>query len=129
MPRLNCSRLFPVLLMLAATFSACTQEPDQAADKKDELKDTAYSAPVDSLIITLVGADSISVLELLRADHYVEVHQSAMGSFVKAIDSIENAQGYFWLYSVNDSAGKVAADKFLTSDSDIVLWHYRKIGE
>ncbi|MCP4686083.1 MAG: DUF4430 domain-containing protein [bacterium] len=52
-----------------------------------------------------------------------------MGAFVKAIDSVENAGGYFWLYSVNDSAGKVAADKYLTSDGDVVEWHYRSIGE
>jgi uncharacterized protein DUF4430 len=118
-----------LLLISIVAFFGCSQESDSAADKTGEAKDTAGSAPVDSLVISLIGVDSISVLDLLRADHEVDLQESTMGVFVKAIDSIKNEQGYFWLYSVNDSAGTVAGDKYITSDGDIVKWHYRNIGE
>lgn len=123
------NRLLPVLLIFLVTLFSCSQESDSADHQTEAVKDTAVSAPVDSLVITLAGADSSSVLELLQASHTVEVHRSALGSFVQGVDSIRNEQGYFWLYSVNDSAGKVAADKCLTSEGDVVKWHYRKIGE
>jgi len=117
-----------LLLVLTTAFFACSQNSDSTADKAGET-DTSVAAPIDSLVVSLIGIDSVSVLDLLRAEHAVEVQESAMGAFVKSIDSVENSQGYFWLYSVNDSMGKVAADKYLASDSDVVKWHYRKIGE
>jgi hypothetical protein len=129
MSRLTQYGLYVFLLLAATLLSACSQKSESAEDTTSPADSLAVDATVDSLVITLAGADSVSVLELLRAEHTVEVHESAMGAYVKAIDSIDNAGGYFWLYSVNDSAGKVAADKHLTSDSDIVVWHYRKIGE
>ncbi len=127
-----CSNKYGLLLilpLLILTAFSCSQQADKTPDQAASADTTATEVPVDSLVITLMGADSVTVLDLLRADHEVDLHQSAMGAFVKAIDSVENEQGYFWLYSVNDSMGKVAGDKYYTSDSDIVKWHYRKIGE
>ncbi|MCP4684560.1 MAG: DUF4430 domain-containing protein, partial [bacterium] len=99
--------LFLLPLMLTLTFLACSEQADSTADNKTAVDSAAIAAPIDSLVITLVGVDSVSVLNLLQTHHTVDIQESSMGAFVKAIDSVENAGGYFWLYSVNDSAGKV----------------------
>ena len=126
---LHIRRFFILSLLLAFVPAACSQKSDATDQQAGGAVGKTTPEPTDSLTITLTGADSVSVLELLKADHLVEVHESAMGAFVKAIDSVENRQGYFWVYSVNDSTGKVAADKRLTSDGDTIEWHYRKMGE
>ena len=82
----------------------------------------------DSLLIELSGMDSFSVLDILRENHDVEFTSSAMGAFIKAIDSIENGDGYFWLYSVNDSMAQVACDRYLTDSQDVIKWYFRKVG-
>ena len=80
---------------------------------------------VDSLVITLVGVESKTVLDVLQDSHSVEMKSSAMGVFVIAIDSIENGNGTYWMYSVNGDMGQVACDRFLTRPDDTIRWHYR----
>ncbi len=80
----------------------------------------------DSLVITLFGYDNLSVLELTKEKHLVEFVKSPMGAFVIGIDSVYSGGGYGWLFSVNDSFVQVAADAYITKDSDIIAWHYRK---
>ena len=84
---------------------------------------------VDSLIITLTGVESKTVLDVLRDSHSVEMRSSAMGAFVVSIDSIENGNGAYWLYSVNGDMGQVACDRFLTRPDDTIRWHYRIINQ
>ncbi len=90
---------------------------------------TQNVSPKDSLMVEFTGADSVSVFDLLRQSHDVDYQPSAMGVFVKAIDSVYSNDRYFWVYSVNDTMAKVAADNYLTSDSDRVVWHFRRIGQ
>jgi len=128
--RISTTRLLLCTLWtLGVCLAACSDKSDSSAEKTADSTATARAKPADSLVITLIGSDSVSVLDILTNKHEVEVHESAMGSFVKAIDSIENKQGYFWLYTVNNGTGKVAADRCLTRDGDTIRWHYRKIGE
>ena len=87
----------------------------------------ASRPPADSLAIELAGASGYSVLELLRREHEVEARETVTGAFVIAIDSVENGQGYFWVYSVNDSMPRVACDRYITGNGDVVRWHFRKM--
>ena len=89
--------------------------------------DTAVASR-DSLTIELLGADSVSVLDLLVAEHEVDMIGGSQGAFVRGIDSIANSAACAWVYSVNDSMAQVAADKYLTSDGDRIVWHFRRIG-
>jgi len=83
-------------------------------------------SPVDSLIITVQGVEGKSVFELTQMEHDVKYLSSISGNFVDAIDSIPGNSDYGWMYSVNDSMGQVASDKYITNDGDIIKWHYRK---
>lgn len=93
--------------------------------------DTTTSDPGrrDSVVIELVGVDSSSVLDLLVSAHQVDYRPSLAGAFVTAIDSVENSDNCFWLYSVNDSMARVASDNYITRDGDRVKWHFRRMGD
>jgi hypothetical protein len=76
--------------------------------------DTAISPTSrDSVVVELAERDSVSVFDLL----------------VKQIDSAKNSASAFWIYSVNDTMPKVAADRLLTRTDDRVKWHLRKMGK
>ncbi len=96
-----------------------------ACSSSDQVEETE-SVPVDSIIIELSGQDSVSVLDLLTAKHMVNITQTSAGAFVKGINSVKAGNGYFWLYSVNDTMPKTAADNFITSESDKIRWIFRK---
>ncbi len=109
-------RLGALLLISAALFIACgstdtNQSPGAAAD---------------SVTVALSGVDSVSVFDLLKQKHAVDYRSTISGVFVTGIDSVENSQQAYWIYTVNDTAPQVAADKMLTRDGDRVVWHFRK---
>lgn len=107
----------PVVVVLAAC----------AGDQPSSDSDTAASAGMsDSLVIELVGEDSVTAFDLLRKSHRVEYRSTLNGVYVTEIDSIENGNDHFWVYTVNDSTVAVAADDYLTADGDRVQWHLRK---
>ncbi len=107
-------------LLLLAGCGESGKEAETANAKADK------SGPIDSLVLTMNGVDGKSVFEITKEQHEVEYIESAVGMFVQAIDSVEIGTDYGWLYSVNDSMGQVASDKYITDDSDIIKWHYRK---
>jgi len=82
----------------------------------------------DSLVITLSGIDDLNVLEVLEKKHKTNTVSSAMGTFVKGIDDIENNSNTFWFFSVNGVMAKEAADNIMTQDSDTIVWYFRQIG-
>jgi hypothetical protein len=83
----------------------------------------------DSVEIVLVAHDSLSAYELLAESHQVSAKETAMGIFVSGIDSVTNFTGGYWLYSVNDTSPKIAADKLITNHGDTVKWHFRLMGQ
>ena len=82
----------------------------------------------DSLTLVMSSEDSVSVLDLLRRHHEADIRSSALGSFVTAIDSIENGGGAFWVYSVNADLPQTAADNYMVGPKDTVRWHFRRAG-
>ncbi len=117
---LHLGTVLTVILVAALLFlSGCGQ-------KESERATAVGDKPTDSLVIELTAVDSLSVFDLLQRTHRVEFNRSAMGVFVTSIDSVENGGGYYWIYSVNDSAGQTAADRHITTPGDHVRWHYRK---
>lgn len=89
--------------------------------------DTSKKLPIDSVVIEIAGADSISVFELTRKDYTVIYESSRFGVFVKAIDGKHIGGNHFWIYTVNDTAQNIAADKYITRDGDKIVWHLRRI--
>jgi hypothetical protein len=92
--------------------------------------DSAGRAPsadtADSLVITVPGRDGSSVFEVTSADHQLRYTESPMGVFIKGIDGVIAADGYAWVYTVNDTAGSLACDRRMTREGDTIKWHFRK---
>jgi len=110
----------PVLMAATLLISGCTRKTEQTSD-------TTIGAPAtDSVVITQVAAASMSVLDLLRLEHDVDVRGSAMGAFVTGIDSVETGGGCFWTYKVNDSTIPVACDIFHVEPGDTVVWRFNR---
>lgn len=111
-----------VLLLLSALLSACgTDTPEPAA--RDRGPDAKAE---DSVTIVLYGHDSLTVLDLLLEKHTADVRYTDRGAFVAGIDGIAGGSGAYWLYSVNDTMGSVAADQRQVAAGDVVTWHLRK---
>jgi len=108
------------ILILTVLLSACGKSEKSGAQTSGNDK------PVDSLVIVIKGQEGRSVLDLTLDSHKVDYISSVNGSFVNAIDSIEVTTRFGWMYSVNDSMGQVASDKYITHDGDVIKWHYRK---
>ena len=125
----NCNNNIILIILISFLIISCGQKsgndgknPDLTIENK-----TDQPEPKDSIVIELIGIDSLSVFDLLRADHKVVSKSSIQGIFVTGIDGIDNTRDHFWLYSVNDSMGAVAADRYIIGESDRVRWHYRKL--
>jgi hypothetical protein len=112
---------------MLATLLACGGEKQPAEQSETDATKSAVSA-ADSIVVELDGLDSATVLDLLLANHEVEYQSTMSGAFVIAVDSVANNSDHFWLYSVNDSMGQTACDKYVTVSGDRVKWHFRKIG-
>ena len=96
--------------------------PDSGDDRLDGSGTAADSA--GSLAITLLATDSVTVLDLLKVDHTVEYHSSAMGLFVTAIDSVTSGAGRFWTYTVNGRIISQACDRYRVGPGDTVIWRF-----
>ena len=110
-----------VLLALGLIIHGCgTEEQESSALPGDTTTaaNTEESKGRDSVSVTLVGQDSVTVLELLQMSHYVESRSTAMGSFVTGIDSIRGGTSGYWVYTINDTVPKTAADKMFTRSGD-----------
>lgn len=122
------TRSFRALLLFGFLFGlllfGCGKEKE--ADTKTE---PTQSESRDSLTISLTGRDSTSVFTLLNETHQVDFASSSMGIFVKGIDSVTNGSDVFWMYSVNDSMGQVASDKYITRNGDRIIWHFKKMSK
>ncbi len=110
--------LLNILLVCLLLTASCGKNKSETAPPRTN--------SADSLIIELSGQDGKSVLEITTASHSVDYSESSMGAFVNAIDSVYSAGGFWWVFTVNDSAGQIACDRYITDDSDVIKWHFRK---
>jgi hypothetical protein len=108
-----------VLLALISLISGCAKETDSGK--------TAFRTAQDSLTIELHGENGKSVLEITVSSHKVDYLETAAGAFVRGIDSLSSNNNLGWLYSVNGKMADMASNKYITNDTDIIRWHYRKM--
>lgn len=122
--------LFKVHMIIATALilTACGSG-DQPDDQSDVDANKTQIASTDSLVIDLVGVDSLTVLDLLKAEHQVDYRSTISGVFVTMIDSTESGSNYFWIYSVNDTMPPLACDQLVTLEGDRVRWYFRRFGE
>jgi hypothetical protein len=119
------NRIGPIILLISFVclmFSDCGNDRGSYTEK-NKLSGSSR----DSLILVIKGRSGESVFEITRRLFYVDYVKSTSGIYIKAIDSVTSGGKYAWIYSVNDSVGQMAANEYITHDSDIIKWHYRKL--
>ena len=120
--------IFTIFLLLIG----CGQKTDES--KKTAPVDTTKTVDKsgietkDSLVIGMAGIDGKNVLEVLKTSHEVSEVSSAMGTFVKGIDGVENNMTTFWFFSVNGEMADEAADNIVTTAADSIYWYFRQVG-
>lgn len=117
--------LLGICSMIFLTVSCGEAERTSSKDNQAAASATQVE-PEDSIVLTFQGQNGRSVFEITEDEYEIEYIGSAVGNFVNAINSVEINNTYGWLYSVNGIMGTIASDKYITDDSDIVRWHYRK---
>lgn len=113
-------KILLAILTITSLVACSSSGENSSGDESGEL-------PIDSVVIEITGVDSISVFELTREDYTVIYESSRFGVFVKAIDGKHIGGNHFWIYTVNDTAQNIAADKYITRDGDKIVWHLRRI--
>lgn len=69
----------------------------------------------------------LTVFDILNQTAPVTFIEFAYGKFVISINGVENnanQNGFYWQYWVNDELAPIAADNYVLSDDDQVLWKY-----
>lgn len=122
--------LFTTCLVLLS-IAACSgnKEAEKPAHAIPADSTEASQPPRDSAMVWWVAADTLTVFEQLRARHTVDFQESAMGIFVKSIDSLANGNNTYWIYKVNDTMVPVGSSSFHTRVGDTVAWHFRHMSQ
>ncbi len=110
-----------IIILSLHIFFTCGAKDNQTAGNKNK-----GNNHTDSLVIELGGFTGKSVFELTREKHKVDFVESSMGIFVKGIDSVPSSRNFAWIFSVNDSFVPIGSNDYITDDTDVIKWHYRK---
>lgn len=106
-------------------------------DQVCSLNGTALSAMASNVELTIDYGNSsesiysdlsgLTVFDILNQTTAVTFIEFAYGKFVISINGVENnanQNGFYWQYWVNDELAPIAADNYVLSDDDQILWKY-----
>lgn len=119
---LNFFMAFAIIAPLAipSGFLGCSDS------KTAKMSHSASAETQDSLVVELRGQTGKTVFDITQEKYCINYKKMPGGIFVKAIDSIESNGNFAWVYSVNGIMAQVASDKYITNDTDEIIWHFRK---
>ncbi len=111
-----------ILMLMAATVLLGLSIYKVAINK---VKPTVLSLEqVNPKIIQYQGIEGKNAFELLKAKNQVVSKESSFGAFVSEINGIKNTDKEFWMFYVNGELAKVAADKYITKNTDKIEWRF-----
>ena len=113
-------------LLLGLSLTNCGKK-DKTTDKI-AVQQEAPTEMKDSVVIVTYGVDNMTALDVLKQEHEVNEVSSAMGTFVKGIDGVENNMHTFWFFEINGEMAENAADKIETIPEDTIIWYFRQPG-
>ena len=113
--------LYIVVVLVFFSLLACNNKENSKTKKTIN-----GNKQLDSLVIQLAGITGKSVFDLTRENYDVEFVESSLGIFVNSIDLTPSTRNFGWFFSVNDSFVPVASNDYITNDTDVIKWHYRR---
>lgn len=66
-----------------------------------------------------------SVFETLQDSHNIKFTESDLGNLVTSIDEVEQSDGKYWLYSINDKEATVGASTYICQDAEKITWELK----
>ena len=133
---------FLLLVMAALVLSwSCNNSGTTApATGSNATVDSAAPAGSVSLLLHLPAGDKavtgiahqsgmtiLDAMKLAREDGKLAFRDSVypgLGPFVAEIESVSPANGFFWMFCVNDTSGTVGVSAKVLNLGDQVEWHY-----
>jgi hypothetical protein len=88
-----------------------------------------YGNSTQQVLANLSGP---TVFDVLNKTTNIAYTAHAFGKFIQSINGVMNnagGNGYYWQYWVNDQLAPVAADYYVLSNGDDVLWKYCAPGQ
>ena len=82
----------------------------------------------DSVLIQMIGVDTLTVFGLLQKALPEKHMSSVKGVFVTYIDETGGPDEYFWVFTINGEMISEASDHFTPETGDTIRWHYRQGG-
>jgi hypothetical protein len=73
------------------------------------------------------GMTILDAMKIARDEHKLAFRDTTfpgMGPFINEVESIAPANGYFWMFCVNDTSGTVGVSAKVLNLGDQVEWHY-----
>ncbi len=126
MPTKDCKSKFRFETLAILLMASILVLPGCGKDKGSKAGASVPRQANDSVVIKMAGETGKTVFDLSQKEHKVEYMKTSGGVFIKGIDSIVSGDNYGWVYSVNGVMARVAADKYITGDTDRIEWHFRK---
>lgn len=132
--------LFMVMVALVLGWSCNNGSKTDTATGTHAPVDSAAPAGSVSLLIHLPAGDKavpgiahqagmtiLDAMKLAREDGKLAFRDSVypgLGPFVAEIESVSPANGFFWMFCVNDTSGTVGVSAKVLNLGDQVEWHY-----
>jgi hypothetical protein len=68
-----------------------------------------------------------NALDALKSKAEVTTQDSSVGVYVSSINNIEESDGNYWLYYINDQPGTISPDKYNCASGDKVEWRLEQL--
>lgn len=63
--------------------------------------------------------------QLLEEKNQVESSESNLGKYVVAINGVKQAEGKYWLYSVDEKEATVSATSYICQNNEKIIWELK----
>ena len=94
-------------------------------------KKSSYQGKTTLTIVTIgnttnevLDINGLTVLELLKKTHDIEIIQTGPGKMVKCIDGVCAKGVFWWQFHVNGELAPSSVDRYYPKESEIILLKY-----
>jgi ABC-type uncharacterized transport system permease subunit len=85
------------------------------------------STATTSTDITFQGVTGKSALQILEANHKVDVKMFSGSPYVQGIDGLEGDKAHYWSFYVNGTPASVGAGDYVSKNTDKIEFKYVKM--
>lgn len=108
-----------------ATLPAGTSQPLQEEVVESPVSEQLAETPLTVVTFIAQADGSVESLMQQRADIvYTSKQYPTMGSFLDSLQGVRNANGKYWMLSINGTVSPVGMSQAQVSKGDTIVWTY-----